>query len=104
MKIVKKIILAVVVLAVVIGVVWVGIHWEELVNFRKMPSGAYAKFMCSALFVDEVSEEQARVIARVSVPVKEINIDYENKAVTARALFYTSTAQYVNDKYGCTLK
>ena len=104
MKIFKKIILPVVVIAVVVGVVWIGIHWEELVNFRKMPSGAYAKFMCSALFVDEVSEEQARVIARVSAPVKEINIDYENKTITARSLFYTSTAQYVNDKYGCTLK
>ena len=104
MKTIRKLILVLLLLLLVVGASWVVSHWKELRNFQQMPSGAYAKFMCSALFVDEVSEEQARTIARVSVPVKEIQIDYENKIIKTRSLFYTSTARYVNERFGCILE
>ncbi len=104
MKTIRKLILVLLLLLLVVGASWVVSHWKELRNFQQMPSGAYAKFMCSALFVDEVSEEQARTIARVSIPVKEIQIDYKNKIITTRSLFYTSTARYVNERFGCILE
>jgi hypothetical protein len=107
MKIVRligKILLGIVGVALVIALVWAALNWSDLRAFQPVASGAYAKFMCSSLFVEGKTEEQARNWAKVSVPVKEIEIDYANKAVTARALFYTNTAQYVNERMGCVLK
>jgi hypothetical protein len=103
-RLIGKILLGVIGVALVIVLIWVALNWSDLRAFQPVPSGAYAKFMCSSLFVEGKTEEQARNWAKVSVPVKEIGIDYTNKSVTARSLFYTSTARYVNERLGCILQ
>jgi hypothetical protein len=102
-KLLLKVLLAVLLVAVIGGAVWVFLNWTDLKAFQGMPSGAYAKFMCSSLFVEGKPIEQARTWSQVSVPVQEISIDYTNKSVTARSLFFTNTARYINDRFGCTL-
>ena len=104
MKKIRSYFLIAILVVVIAGGLWVIANWNELRGFQQMPSGAYAKFMCSALFVEEMTEEQARNLARVSVPVKEMMVDYKSKSVTTRSLFYTSTASFVNERYGCTLE
>jgi hypothetical protein len=102
---VKKIrwyLLIAVLVVVIAGGLWVIANWNELRGFQQMPSRAYAKFMCSTYFVEEMTDEQARNLARGSAPVEEILIDFESKSAMTRSLFYTSTASYVNERYGCT--
>jgi hypothetical protein len=103
-RLIGKILLVILLGVVAFGMAWIVIHWKDLRAFQGMPSGAYAKFMCSSLFVEGKSEEQARIWSRMPVPVKEIQIDYTHKSVTARSLFHTSTARYVDERYGCTLE
>ena len=104
MKKIKMFLLIVLLVAVVVGGIWVFINRKDLRSFQQMPSGAYSKFMCSALFVEGMPEDQARNFSRVSVPVIELQIDYENKSVTTWSLFHTSTARYINERFGCTLE
>jgi hypothetical protein len=98
-------VLVVILLAVVIlGVAWVFVNWNDLRAFQEMPSGAYAKFMCSSLFVVGMTEDQARNWSALPVPIQELRIDYQTKSVTARALFHSSTARYEDERLGCTLE
>jgi CHASE2 domain-containing sensor protein len=93
-------------LAVVLCVltIWVIVNLHDIRAFQAMPSGAYAKFMCSSLFVVGMDEESAKEWSSVSIPMQELNVDYETKTVSARALFYTNVAQYQGERYGCTLE
>lgn len=97
-------ILVVLVIAGLGGGGWVFANRKDLAAFLPMPAGAYAKFMCSCLFVADMPEEQARNWSQLSVPVKLVRIDYQKKTVVARALLQTRTARYVNARCGCTLE
>ena len=99
-----RILLAVLVVAVCVAQVWVIVNFNDIRSFQAMPSGAYAKFVCSSLFVVGMDEESAKEWASIPVPVQEAQIDYEGKRVTTRALFYTSVARYEGERLGCTLE
>jgi hypothetical protein len=104
MKLVRKILLGILVVVLVAAAVLVALNRSDLLAFQPVASGAYAKFMCSSLFVEGKTEEQARNWSAVSLPVKLIQVDFTNKTVTASALFHTSTARYVNARLGCKLE
>ena len=104
MKWAIRTIAVILVIVVLAGGTWVFVNRRDVAAFLPMPSAAYAKFMCSSLFVADMSEEQARNWSQLSVPVKEVRIDYQKKTVTARALFHTNTARYVDDRCGCSLE
>jgi hypothetical protein len=104
MKLFKKILLIVLLAGVLAASFWVLVNRQNLVAFQHMPSGAYSKFMCSSLFVVGMTEQEAKDWSALSVPIQSLHIDYEQKTVTSRALFYTSTARFVDERYGCTLE
>jgi len=84
--------------------IWVIVNFNNISSFQAMPSGAYAKFLCSSLFVVGMDEESAKRWASIPIPVHEVKIDYERKTVSARALLHTSVAQYENERFGCQLR
>lgn len=91
-------------LILLIAGVWIGSHWQLIKDFQPMASGAYSKFMCSCMFVEGRAEEECHNWSRLILPIQTCDIDGEAKTVTVKALGYTSTAAYVKDRYGCTLK
>jgi len=101
-KILKITGLALIAIIVAAGL-YVAANWTTIKNFLPMASGAYAKFMCSSMFVEGKDEEAARNWSRLSLPIQECVIDRGKKTVTVRALGKTSTARYINERFGCTL-
>jgi hypothetical protein len=79
-------------------------NWKDIKNFQPMASGAYAKFMCSCLFVEGRTEEQCKIWSRLSIPQSGYTINKKDMTVTSTALWYTSTARYKDKKLGCTLE
>ena len=99
-----RILLIVVAVALCAAVIWVGFNFNNIRSFQAMPSGAYAKFMCSSLFVVGMDEQSAKNWADVGFPMQDVKIDFETKTVSARALLHTSVAQYQGERFGCTLE
>ncbi len=87
----------------VLGIL-LAVNWSDIKNFQPMASGAFSKFMCSCMFVEGRTEEQCKNWSRLVVPQQSYSINRKEKSVTATALWYTSTAQYVNKRFGCSLK
>lgn len=79
-------------------------NWKDIKNFQPMASGAYAKFMCSCLFVEGRTEEQCKIWSRLSIPQSSYIISKKNKSVTSTALWFSSSAHYKSKRLGCTLK
>lgn len=103
----KKFIQLLLILIVIILVgagAWITANLKDIKAFLPMASAAYAKFMCSSLFVEGKTEEQAHNWSKLALPVQRCDIDYEKKTVTAKGLGKTSTARYVSERFGCTLE
>lgn len=103
----KKIgkILGIFILAVVLLIgIFVGANWTDIKNFQPMASGAFSKFMCSCMFVEERSEEDCKNWSRLIIPQQSYSVDKEKKSVTATALWYSNTSRYVGKRFGCTLE
>jgi hypothetical protein len=104
MKKIMKIAL-ILVLVILVGVgVWVAANWKDISAFLPMASAAYAKFMCSSIFVEGKTEERARNWSRLSLPVSSCEIDYKNKSVTVKGLGRVNTARYRGARFGCTVE
>jgi hypothetical protein len=99
-----RVLLIVVAVVLCAAVIWVGLNFNKIRAFQAMPSGAYAKFMCSSLFVVGMDEQSAKNWADVGFPMQDVKIDYETKTVSARALLHTSVARYQGERFGCTLE
>ncbi|HPV98453.1 MAG TPA: hypothetical protein PLZ78_11530 [Spirochaetota bacterium] len=92
-------------LVVIVGIgVWVAANWRDISAFLPMASGAYAKFMCSSIFVEGKTEEAAHNWARLALPVSSCVVDYEKKTVTVKGLGHKNTARYAGARFGCTLE
>ncbi len=102
MKILKLLLILLAVIILGLGIV-AGANLKDIRAFLPMASAAYAKFMCSSIFVEGKNEEQARNWSRTVIPVKGYKVDYATKSVTATALGKTSTARYMGERFGCTL-
>jgi len=100
----RQVLIAILGVLFVAAVLWVGLNFENLRALQQMPSGAQAKFLCSTLFVVGMDEASARAWSAVPLPVQQVEIDYEAKQVTVRALFVTSRAVYEGERFGCTLR
>jgi hypothetical protein len=83
---------------------WILANRDDLAAFVPMPAGAYAKFLASALFVEGRTEEQARVWARLPLPVGTVTIDQAHKSVTVEAYFQKATARWVDERHGVVLE
>lgn len=87
--------------ALVAVLVWGG---PELRSFPDMPSSYEAKEYCScrwtsgmdATFCDDF-------VFQTIIPTQGRTIDEAGKSVTARALFRSNTARWVDDRQGCVL-
>ncbi len=101
---VGRFVLVLVVVVLCVAAIWVGLNWYNIRAFQAMPSGAYAKFVCSSLFVIGMDEASAKEWASIPVPVQEVQIDYQGKTVIAKALLHSSVAQYQGERLGCTLQ
>lgn len=84
--------------------IYIGANWRDIKNFQPMGSATFSKFMCSCMFVEGRSEEQCLIWSRVVIPQQSYSVNKNEKSVTSSALWYTSTARYRNDRFGCTLE
>ncbi len=100
----NHILISILVVLLAAALLWVGLNFENIRALQRMPSGAQAKFLCSTLFVVGMDEASAREWSAVPLPVQQVEIDYEAKRVTVRALFVTSSAVYEGERFGCTLR
>jgi len=92
-------------LVVIVGIgAWVAANWKDISAFLPMASAAYAKFMCSSIFVEGKTEEAARNWSRLSLPVSSCEIDYTKKTVTVKGLGRENTARYKGARFGCTIE
>lgn len=102
-KFMKILFMILVIIIIIIGIVTIT-NWNDINNFRPMVSGAFSKFMCSCLFVEQRSEEQCLQWSKLDLPVSSYSVNQNEKSVTASALGKTSKASYTNERFGCTLQ
>lgn len=101
---IKRILAALALLIVCTGGGWLLMHWTQVRDFSHIISSYYAKEMCTCVFVIEQKEETCHNIVRQYVPISEVVIDREQRAVTTTGLFQSNRAHFVSAQLGCTLE
>ena len=83
---------------------FLGWNWSVLSVFPNMPSSYEAKEYCSCRWVSERPAEFCdRFVKQTVVPTQGRSVDGVNKSVTARALWTTNRAHWVDRKHGCVI-
>ncbi|MCS6971750.1 MAG: hypothetical protein N2Z22_02175 [Turneriella sp.] len=91
-------------IVLVVLLLYVVFNWKHFAAFPRIISAFYSKEFCSCYFVTEGSEEQCHNFARQWVPIQDFRLDKEKRTVTVRGLFFTTTAYYTGERYGCVLE
>lgn len=93
--------LGLVVCALAAVLVWGG---PELRNFPDMPSSYEAKEYCSCRWTSGLDDAFCEdFVFQTIIPTQGKVVDEANKSVTARALFRSNTARWVDERRGCVL-
>ncbi|HRP67909.1 MAG TPA: hypothetical protein PLY93_00035 [Turneriella sp.] len=102
-KIVKRVSQLVVLLLLGVGI-YLAVNFRHTAAFPKIISAFYSKEFCSCYFVTEGTVDECHNFARQWVPIQSFSLDGENRSVTVKGLFVTTTARYTGDRYGCVLE
>ena len=87
------------------GVGFVGWNWAVLSVFPNMPSSYEAKEYCSCRFVSERPADFCdRFVRQSVVPTQGRTVDEQGRRVTAKALWTTNSARWVDRQHGCVLE
>lgn len=83
--------------------IYLGVNYKDTAAFPGIISAFYSKEFCSCYFVTEGTVESCKEFARQWVPIQSFSLDKENRTVTVKGLFITTTARYTGDRFGCLL-
>lgn len=91
-------------LALLGAVIFLSINYKHTAAFPGILSAFYSKQFCSCYFVTEGTADECHNFARQWLPIQSSQVDKEQRSVTVRGLFVTTTARYTGDRYGCVLE
>ena len=84
--------------------VWIALNWAVLSAFPGMASAYEAKEYCSCRFVSLRDDDFcAAYVKQHTVPTQGRSVDEAARSVTARALWVSHTARWVDRRQGCVL-
>ncbi|MEM9487765.1 MAG: hypothetical protein AAGC55_01405 [Myxococcota bacterium] len=99
-----KIVGALIATLLLAGIAALLIYRHEVSNVVNLPSSYEAKMMCSCLFVQDRTVEFCENFTRQdTIPIQQREIDTAGKSVTVQALWFTNSARYVSERYGCAI-
>lgn len=105
MKRILKIIGVILLLLLLLIGGFVGYYWQEVSGFPSTPSSYEAKELCSCLFVEGRPQTDCEQFVKQSVvPIDDRAFDMQNKRVTVKALWISTSARYVSPQHGCVLE
>jgi hypothetical protein len=72
-------------------------------KFPKAISAFYSKEYCSCRFVELREHDDCHSYAQQMITVRNVQIDEQEKTVTSKALFFSTTAKWQSMRMGCMI-
>lgn len=72
-------------------------------DFMKVVSSSFAKEYCSCLYIEKQKPKACYDYASQILKVDSYQVDEKHNMVIAKAYGYTSSSQFQNEKFGCSL-